>query len=67
MSKNSFRKLTLAVALTVLAATKLHAQASTTTPPPPPPPPIPGTVTGTDPEPTSPNVVDIILTILHLA
>ncbi len=66
MSRHAFRKLTLAAAITVLAATKLHAQASTTTPPPPPPP-TPATVTGTDPEPTSPNLIDQILTILLLA
>jgi hypothetical protein len=65
MSKHAFRKLTLVAAITVLAVTRAHAQ--TSTPPPPPPPATPNTVTGTDPEPTSPNVIDMILTILYLA
>jgi hypothetical protein len=62
MSKHAFRKLTLAAAITMLAVTRAHAQTSTT--PPPSPPPTPDTVTGTDPEPTSPQVIG---TILHLA
>jgi hypothetical protein len=68
MSKQSARKLTLALTLLALTAPGLRsAIAQSTPPPPPPPPPTPQTVTGGDPVPTSPNVVDIILTILHVA
>jgi hypothetical protein len=64
VKKQSVRKLTLA--LTLLASTAPFVHASTT-PPPPPPPPAPQSVTGTDPVPTSPNVIEVILAILHLA
>jgi hypothetical protein len=68
MSKQSARKLTLALTLLALTAPGLRAAIAQSTPPPPPPPPsTPQTVTGGDPVPTSPNVVDFILTILHVA
>lgn len=66
MSKQSARKLTLALTLCALTAPGLCV-AQSTTPPTPPPPPAPQSVTGTDPVPTSPNVVEMILAFFHLA
>ena len=66
MSKQSTRKLTLALTLLALIAPGLRAATTPSTPPPPPPPPTPQTVTGGDPVPTSPNLVGFVLTILHL-
>jgi hypothetical protein len=65
MSKQSARKLTLALTMLALTAPGLRSAIAQSTPPPPPP--TPQTVTGGDPVPTSPNVVDFILTILHVA
>jgi hypothetical protein len=55
------RKLTLALALSILAVTGAHADGT------PPALPAPSSVTGGSPEPTSPNIVEIILTVLQLA
>lgn len=56
---NSFtRRFVLAVVLSSLTGTVARA-AST------PPPPPPQSVTGTDPVPTSPKVVTILLTLLR--
>jgi hypothetical protein len=65
MFKHLGRKLILAATLTALTSSVVHAQ--TTSPTPPPTPTTPGSVTGGDPEPTSPDIVQIILTILSLA
>jgi hypothetical protein len=65
MFKHFGRKLILAAALTALTGPVVHAQ--TTSPTPPPPPTTPGSVTGGDPEPTSPDIIQVILTILFLA
>lgn len=66
MKKQSVGKFALAVTLLALAAPGLRAS-TTTTPAAPPPPPAPQSVTGTDPVPTSPKIIDVILTVLHLA
>jgi hypothetical protein len=63
MLKPSARKLTLAATLLALTVSAVHAQST----PPPPPPVTTDGVTGGDPEPTSPNIVQVILSILHLA
>jgi hypothetical protein len=60
MLKPLARKLTLATTVVLTVATAAHAT-------PPTLPPTPGSVTGTDPEPTSPHVVEAILIFLHLA
>jgi hypothetical protein len=65
MFKHVGRKLMLAASLTALTGTVIHAQ--TTSPPPTPTTPTPGSVTGGDPEPTSPDILQIILTVLTLA
>jgi hypothetical protein len=65
MFKHVGRKLILAVTLTALTGPVVHSQ--TTSPTPPPTTTTPGSVTGGDPEPTSPDVIQIILTILSLA
>jgi hypothetical protein len=65
MFKHLGRKLILAATLTALTGPVVHGQ--TTSPTPPPTTPTPGSVTGGDPEPTSPCVIQIILTILSLA
>ena len=68
MSKHLAQKLTLAATLTVLSVTAAHGSTSNT-----PPTSSPqststaGSVTGTDPVPTSPDVVEMILVLLHLA
>lgn len=70
MKKQSVGKLALALTLLALAAPGLRASATTTpaaaAAPPPPPPPPPQSVTGTDPVPTSPNIIDVVLTMLRL-
>ncbi len=65
MLKHLGRKLILATTLTTLTGPVVHAQ--TTSPTPPPTPTTPGSVTGGDPEPTSPDIIQVILTILSLA
>ena len=65
MFKHVGRKLILAASLTALTGTVVHAQ--TTSPTPPPTTPTPGSVTGGDPEPTSPDIIQIMSTILTLA
>lgn len=60
MHSSLTRRFALALVLSSLTGTIAHA-AST----PPPPPPAPQSVTGTDPVPTSPKVVTIILTLLR--
>jgi hypothetical protein len=65
MFKHVGRKFMLAATLTVLTGSLVHAQ--TTSPTPPPTTATPDSVTGGDPEPTSPDVIQIILTILSLA
>ena len=65
MFKHVGRKLILAVTLTALTGPVVYSQ--TTSPTPPPTTTTPGSVTGGDPEPTSPDVIQIILTILSLA
>jgi hypothetical protein len=57
MHKSLTRRLVLAIVLGMLSGTIAHAD--TTTPPPP------QSVTGTDPVPTSPNVVTVILRVLQ--
>lgn len=60
-------KLATVIALAVLALPP--ANASTTTQPQPTSvaPSTPASVTGGDPEPTSPHIIQVILAILHLA
>jgi hypothetical protein len=65
MFKHLGRTLIIAATLTTLTGPGVHAQ--TTSPTPPPTPTTPGSVTGGDPEPTSPDIIQIILTILSLA
>jgi hypothetical protein len=65
MFKHVGRKLMLAATLTALTSPVVHAQ--TTSPTLPPTTPTPGSVTGGDPEPTSPDIIQIILTVLYLA
>jgi hypothetical protein len=73
MFKYATRKLTLALTLALLTAQAGRAVAATTNPPPITPPttapqtPAPGGVTGGDPEPIEPDMVGLILSLLHLA
>jgi len=74
MFKRPTRKLAFALLLVLLAGPVDRAFASgtgsTSTPTPTstnPPSPTPNGVTGTDPEPTSPDIVSLILTLLKLA
>jgi hypothetical protein len=68
MKKHLARKLTLAATLTVLSATAAHASTANTSPASAPQPTVTAdSVTGTDPVPTSPDVIQMILTFLHLA
>jgi hypothetical protein len=74
MFKHPTRKLAFALLLVLLAGPVGRAFASGTgsisTPTPTtanPPSATPNGVTGTDPEPTSPYVVSLILTLLNLA
>jgi hypothetical protein len=62
MFKHIARNLTLALTLTALVAPAIHAQTVTATAMADDP-----GVTGGDPEPTSPNVVQMILLLLQLA
>jgi hypothetical protein len=62
MLKHIARTFALALILAVLSTSTIHAQATSV----PPPPPVPA-VTGGDPEPTSPTVVQTILAFLYLA
>lgn len=66
MFKHLGRKLILAATLTALTGPVVHAQTTSPTPPPPPTTTTPSSVTGGDPEPTSP-CLQFILTILFLA
>jgi hypothetical protein len=54
--KSLTRRLVLAVLLGTLSGTIAHADTTT---------PTPTSVTGTDPVPTSPHVVTVILTLLQ--
>jgi hypothetical protein len=65
MFKHLGRKLILAATLTALTGPDVHGQ--TTSPTPPPTTTTPDSVTGGDPEPTSPDIIQIILTILSVA
>jgi hypothetical protein len=65
MFKQLSRKLILAATLTALTGSVVHAQ--TTSPTLPPTTTNPDSVTGGDPEPTSPDIIQIILTIVSLA
>jgi hypothetical protein len=56
MYKSLTRRLALAILLGTLSGTIAHADATT---------PTPTSVTGTDPVPTSPHVVTVILTLLQ--
>jgi hypothetical protein len=74
MFKHPTRKLAFALLLVLLAGPVQRAFASgsgsTSTPTPTstnPPSITPDGVTGTDPEPTSPDIVSLILTLLNLA
>jgi hypothetical protein len=58
MFKHAARNLILALTLTALVSPFVYADAPSTTTP---------AVTGGDPEPTSPTVVQTILTFLYLA
>ena len=60
MFKHIARNFALALTLAALSISTIHAQATSA------PPPVPA-VTGGDPEPTSPTVVQTILVFLHLA
>jgi hypothetical protein len=62
MHKSLTRRFALALVLSSLTGTIARAAS---TPPPAPPPPAPQSVTGTDPVPTSPKVVTILLTLLR--
>jgi hypothetical protein len=74
MSKYAGRKLAFAMFLVLLAvpadrafasgtsSTSASSSSSTTTPTP-----TPAGITGTDPEPTSPDIVSLILTLINLA
>lgn len=61
MSRLTKRNLVLALALCTLPITVAHADGTT------PAPPSPSSVTGGSPEPTSPNIVDVVLDLLQLA
>ena len=61
MSRLTKCNLVLALALCTLPPAVAHADGTT------PPPPSPSSVTGGSPEPTSPNIVDMVLYLLQLA
>jgi hypothetical protein len=74
MSKYAVRKLAFAMLLVLLAGPVDRAFASGTGSTSTPsststaaPSPTPDGITGTDPEPTSPDIVSLILTLLDLA
>jgi hypothetical protein len=56
MYKSLTRRLVLAILLGTLSGTIAHADTTT---------PTPTSVTGTDPVPTSPHVITVILTLLQ--
>ena len=56
MHNSLARRIALGMLLSMLPATLAHAD---------PTPPVPQSVTGTDPVPTSPNVITVILTTLR--
>ena len=58
MRNSLTRRFVLALVLTTLFGTIAHAATTT-------PDPTPQTVTGTDPVPTSPHIVTVILTLLQ--
>jgi hypothetical protein len=60
MFKHIARNFALALTLAALSVSTIHAQAAS-------PSPVVPAVTGGDPEPTSPKVVQTILVLLHLA
>jgi hypothetical protein len=64
MFKHVVRKLTLVTTLVVLSVSAAYATDTSSTPPVPP---TADSVTGTDPVPISPKVIDMILTLLYLA
>jgi hypothetical protein len=61
MSRFTKRTLVLALALCTLPLAAAHADGTT------PPPASPSSVTGGSPEPTSPTIVDVVLSLLQLA
>jgi hypothetical protein len=71
MSKYAVRKLGFAMLLMLLASPADWAFASgtgsTSAPSSTSPTPTPAGITGTDPEPTSPDIVSLILTLINLA
>ena len=74
MSKYAVRKLAFAMFLVLLAgpADRAFASGTDSTSAPPStstttPAPTPSGITGTDPEPTSPDIVSLILTLINLA
>lgn len=74
MAKSTTPKLTVALLLLLLTASTgraLQSNAGLTSTPPAPPPTstssAPNGVTGTDPEPIDPDIVGLILSILHLS
>jgi hypothetical protein len=62
MFQRTKRNLVLILALSCLPLTIAHADGT-----PLPPPASPSSVTGGSPEPTSPTIVEIILSLLELA
>jgi hypothetical protein len=62
MSRLTKRNLIFALALGIAPLAIAHADGTT-----PPPPASPSSVTGGSPEPTSPKVVELVLSLLHLA
>jgi hypothetical protein len=62
MLKHLGRKLILATTLIALTRPVVHAQTTSPTPSP-----TPGSVTGGNPEPTSPDIIRIFFMILLLA
>jgi hypothetical protein len=61
MSRHTKRNLVLALALCTLPLAVAHADGTA------PPPSSPSSVTGGSPEPTSPNIVEVVLYLLQLA
>jgi hypothetical protein len=67
MYKHPARKFALLTVLALVSITAVKAQTNTNPPPPPPAPATPGSVTGGDPVPTSPDIIQMILAVIHLA
>jgi hypothetical protein len=61
MSRFTKRNLVLALALCTLPLSVAHADGTT------PPPSSPSSVTGGSPEPISPSIVEVVLSLLQLA